>query len=316
MLRRVMKYIRDKELLKQGDKVLVCVSGGADSIALLDVLHRGGFDCIIAHCNFHLRGKESDRDEAFVRNIVGEWQATFSAHTRREAVDCSLPQQRLWVKHFDTTAYAKLHGLSIEMAARELRYQWFAELATQHSCQAIAVAHHQHDQAETILLNLKRGTGIRGLCGMRPKAHNPYKAIGSDIPIIRPLLCTTRDYIEHYLRDIRHLHWVNDSTNTDTTIKRNAVREQLKHYSKAEIEHIAATAEHMQGYVDWLEGKETREAGLAKLFEQLKDYGFAEIDKIYDAHQRGVGGKEFRSATHKAVIHKGEIIVERIQTKD
>jgi tRNA(Ile)-lysidine synthase TilS/MesJ len=111
------------------------------------------------------------------------------------------------------------------------------------------------------------------------------------------------------------LAWVEDSTNSDIQIKRNAVREQLKCYSKAEIEHIAATAERMQGYVDWLEGKETREAGQVKLFEELKDYGFVEIDKIYDALQRGVGNKEFCSATHRAVIRKGEIIVERLKAR-
>lgn len=296
MLRRVLKYIRDKELLKKGAKVLVCVSGGADSIALLDVLQRGGFDCVVAHCNFHLRGAESNRDEAFVKGLGDE-------------------AMKVHVKHFDTIGYAKANGLSIEMAARELRYQWFAEVAASEGCEAIAVAHHQNDQAETVLLNLKRGTGIRGLCGMRAKSENAYEAKSEGVSIIRPLLCTTRDYIEHYLRDIRGLAWVEDSTNSDIQIKRNAVREQLKCYSKAEIEHIAATAERMQGYVDWLEGKETREAGQVKLFEELKDYGFVEIDKIYDALQRGVGNKEFCSATHRAVIRKGEIIVERLKAR-
>ena len=293
MLRRVMQYIREKELLAQGDKVLVCVSGGADSVALLDVLQRGGFECIIAHCNFHLRGEESNRDEEFVKAMRRD------EARRREG-------ERLRIKHFDTEGYAQANGISIEMAARELRYQWFAEVAEAEGCKAIAVAHHQHDQAETVLLNLQRGTGIRGLCGMRAKSANPY---GGTVPVIRPLLCTTRDYIEHYLRDIRHLAWMDDSTNSDVRIKRNAVREQIKNYSKAEIEHIAATAEHMQGYVDWLEGRDTREAGQAKLYEELKDYGFAEINKIYDALQRGVGGKEFRSATHRAVIRKGKVVV-------
>ena len=284
MLRRVMKYIRDKELLEKGDKVLVCVSGGADSIALWDVLHRGGFECVLAHCNFHLRGEESDRDEAFVRRL-GEG---------------------VLVKHFDTEEYARANGLSIEMAARELRYKWFAQVAEREGCKAIAVAHHQNDQAETLLLNLKRGSGIRGLCGMRAKSDNPC---GGEVPVIRPLLCTTRDYIEHYLRDIRGLEWVDDSTNTDRTIKRNAIREQLREYSKAEIEHMAQTAEHMQGYVDWLEGRSSKEAGRAQLYEELKEYGFAEIDKMYDALQRGVGGKEFKSATHTAKIVGGKFAI-------
>ena len=300
MLRRVLKYIRDKELLEKGDRVLVCVSGGADSVALLDVLQRGGYECVVAHCNFHLRGEESDRDERFVREVIGE---------RLKAKG-----EKLWVKDFDTVGYAQEKGISIEMAARELRYRWFAEVAAETGCKAIAVAHHQNDQAETVLLNLKRGTGIRGLCGMRAKSHLGARSQEpgvKTIPIIRPLLCTTRDYIEHYLKDIRHLPWVDDSTNTDTSIKRNAIREQLKHYTKAEIEHIAATAEHMQGYVDWLEGRESQEAGRAKLYEELKDYGFTEIDKIYDALQKGVGGKIFRSATHQAEIRKGKIVVEK-----
>ena len=221
-----------------------------------------------------------------------------------------LEGERMIVKHFDTKEYARENGLSIEMAARELRYKWFAEVAKAEECKAIAVAHHQNDQAETVLLNLKRGSGIRGLCGMRAKSNNPY---GDKVPVIRPLLCTTRDYIEHYLRDIRHLAWVDDSTNTDTQIKRNAIREQLKGYSKSEIEHIAQTAEHMQGYVDWLEGIDSKEAGRAKLYEELKEYGFAEVDKIYDALARGVGGKIFRSSTHEAEIRKGKIEIREIK---
>ena len=302
MLRRVLKYIRDKELLEKGDRVLVCVSGGADSVALLDVLQRGGYECVVAHCNFHLRGEESDRDERFVREVIGE---------RLKAKG-----EKLWVKDFDTVGYAQEKGISIEMAARELRYRWFAEVAAETGCKSIAVAHHQNDQAETVLLNLKRGTGIRGLCGMRAKSHLGARSQEpgvKTIPIIRPLLCTTRDYIEHYLKDIRHLPWVDDSTNTDISIKRNAIREQLKQYSKAEIEHIAETAEHMQGYVDWLEGRESQEAGRAKLYEELKDYGFAEIDKIYDALQKGVGGKEFRSATHVATIKGRKLNINTIK---
>lgn len=301
MLRRVSKYIRDKGLIIRGDKLLVCVSGGADSVALLDVLLRAGYTCVVAHCNFRLRGEESDRDEAFVRTMVAEMAVRFGIEIA------------LHVQDFDTHTYAQECGISIEMAARELRYRWFALLAEAEDCRAIAVAHHQHDQAETVLLNLKRGTGIRGLCGMRAKSTNPYS--DNHIPVIRPLLCTTRDYIEHYLRDIRHLAWVEDSSNQDITIRRNAIREQLRQYSKAEIEHIAMTAEHMQGYVDWLEGKDTPEAGQAKLYEQLKDYGFAEINKIYDALHSGVGGKTFTSATHTAVLRKGKVEITELKTK-
>ena len=289
MLRRVTTYIRKHGLLVKDKPVLVAVSGGADSVALLDVLVRAGYNCIVAHCNFHLRGAESDRDEAFVRSI------------------CEQMKVPLEVQHFDTNAHAHALHISIEMSARDLRYAWFDEIARLHCCQAIVVAHHQNDQAETVLLNLKRGTGIRGLAGMRPVSANP--AAPDSVPVVRPLLCTTRDYIEHYLRDKRKLSWVNDSTNDDTTIARNAVREQLRSYSKAEIEHIAQTAEYIQGYIDLLEHKNTREAGIVQLYEQIREYNFAETDKIYDALQRGEGGKTFTSKTHQATIKKGKLCV-------
>ena len=289
MLRRVSTYIHKHGLLEKDKPVLVAVSGGADSVSLLDVLLRAGYKCFAAHCNFHLRGAESDRDETFVREL------------------CAQMGVELEVKSFDTILYARTQSVSIEVAARELRYMWFEETARAHGCQAVAVAHHQNDQAETILLNLKRGAGIRGLAGMRPKSTNPMAPDG--IPVVRPLLCTTRDYIEHYLRDKRHISWVTDSTNSDTSITRNAIRMQLKSYSKAEIEHMAQTAEYMQGYVDILENRNTREAGMARLYEKLRDCNFAEIDKIYDALQKGEGGKTFTSKTHKATIKKGKLCV-------
>ena len=289
MLRRVSTYIRQRELLNKSKPVLVAISGGADSVALLDVLLRAGYSCNAAHCNFHLRGAESNRDEAFVREL------------------CAQMNVPLEVAQFDTKTYAETHKVGIEVAARELRYTWFEQVGRAHDCQAVAVAHHQNDQAETILLNLKRGTGLRGLAGMRPISANPMKPEG--LPIVRPLLCTTRDYIEHYLRDKRHLNWVTDSTNSDLTFSRNAVREQLKSYSKAEIEHMAQTAEYMQGYVDIIDGKLTREAGISLLYEDLRDYNFTEIDKIYNALQKGEGGKTFTSKTHQATIKKGKLCV-------
>lgn len=275
MLRRVKKYIQDNGMLHEGDRVLVCVSGGADSIALLDVLLRGGYRCVVAHCNFHLRGEESDRDEAFVRRIVPEIAA------RRPY---NVEETPVYVKDFSTREYAEREHKSIELAARELRYQWFDELAHETGCAAIAVAHHQNDQAETVIMNLRRGAGLRGLCGMWPVASVPkavgeahkaldeahkaldeaakpldvaHKALdvaaepldGKEIKLIRPLLCTTHDYICHYLRDVRKIEWVEDSTNTDTHYTRNKVRAELSTWSKAEIEHVAKTAEIVRAEV-------------------------------------------------------------------
>ena len=289
MLRRVSTYIRQRRLLVKDQPVLVAISGGADSVALLDVLQRAGYKCVAAHCNFHLRGAESDRDEAFVREL------------------CAQMNVPLEVVSFDTSSYARAHHTGIEAAARELRYKWFDETAREKSCQAVCVAHHQNDQAETILLNLKRGAGLRGLAGMRPVSANPMAPEG--VPVVRPLLCTTRDYIEYYLRSKRGLKWVTDSSNSDLRISRNAIREQLKNYSKSDIEHMAQTAEYIQGYIDLLEGRNTREAGIAKLYEDIRGYGFAETDKIYDALQKGEGGKTFTSKTHKATIKKGKLCV-------
>ena len=228
MLRRVQKYMRDKCLPMPGSvRILVCVSGGADSVALLDVLLRSGYECVVAHCNFHLRGEESNRDENFVRQL------------------CATLCGRLYVKDFDTGSYAESAKCGIEEAARNLRYEWFDTLAKETGCGVIAVAHHQNDQAETVLMNIRRGCGLRGLCGMRAMAVNPVVR-DSDVYIMRPLLCTTHDYICHYLRDIRHIDWVEDSTNNDVKYKRNAVRNELSSWSKAEIEHICRLADLIQ----------------------------------------------------------------------
>ena len=233
-------------LLGDGAKVLVCVSGGADSVALLDVLLRAGYECVVAHCNFHLRGAESDRDEAFVRSLCSSLGARLRFTPEWLSRAGTIP---LYVRDFDTFSYARAQRMSIETAARELRYTWFGELAEQLGCEAIAVAHHQNDQAETILMNIRRGCGLQGLRGMRPKSNNGYgpraKGYGLRAPVIRPLLCTTHDYICHYLRDIRHIDWVEDSTNSDTNYKRNAVRQELQGWTKAEIEHLVTLCERL-----------------------------------------------------------------------
>lgn len=140
---RVQKFIDEAGLLMPGGKVLVALSGGADSVALLRVLMDINYSVVAAHCNFHLRGEESNRDEAFVRSLCE---------------DLSIP---LHVTHFDTSAYANERGISIEMAARELRYEWFEQLRIGLGIESIAVAHHRDDSVETFLLNLIRGTGIK-----------------------------------------------------------------------------------------------------------------------------------------------------------
>lgn len=268
----------------------MCVSGGADSVALLDVLHRGGYSCIVAHCNFHLRDEESNRDERFVREL---------------ATTYNVP---LFVQAFDTTDYAIAHHTSIEMAARDLRYRWFEQIAREQGCEAIAVAHHQNDQAETVVMNLLRGGGLRGLAGMRAKSPNPVT--GSEPMIVRPLLCTTHEYIVHYLQDIRHIGWVEDSTNTDTAIRRNGIRAWLSERSKGEIENICATAAYMQGYADIQDGRQTRARELVELYEQLKAYQPKDVEAIYEAMQRGESGKRFELNGATATVKKHGLTID------
>ena len=157
-LRKVQQFIEKHSLLSQGDSVLVALSGGSDSVALLLMLKRLGYHCVAAHCNFTLRGSESDRDEAFVTDF------------------CRQQQVILEVIHFDTRTYAANKHLSIEMAARQLRYDWFEKLYIKYGVSAVAVAHHRDDSVETFMLNLIRGTGINGLCGIRP--HNGHAELG------------------------------------------------------------------------------------------------------------------------------------------
>lgn len=195
LIQKVNQCISDKHLLNRHDRVLVALSGGADSVALLRVLLHEGYDCVAAHCNFHLRGAESDRDEGFVRAL------------------CERLSVPLEVVHFDTAAYAVQHNCSIEMAARELRYAWFEQVRQQTGASVIAVAHHKDDSVETFLLNLIRGTGIRGLRGITPVNGR----------IVRPMLEVSRAEILSYLQAIGQ-DYVTDSTNLETDFTRNKIR--------------------------------------------------------------------------------------------
>lgn len=194
----VAGFIEKENLFAGNEKILVALSGGADSVALLRVLLQLGYACEAAHCNFHLRGEESMRDEAFVRTLCEQ---------------CSVP---LHTVDFDTTGYAASHHLSIEMAARKLRYDWFEEIRLKTEAAVVAVAHHRDDSVETLLLNLIRGTGINGLKGIRPK--NGY--------IVRPLLSVSRDEITDYLNALGQAY-VTDSTNLQDEYTRNKIRLNL-----------------------------------------------------------------------------------------
>ncbi len=184
--------------------LLVAVSGGIDSMCLAEKVRLEGGPFAIAHCNFHLRGKESDGDEAFVK-----------AWADANGIPCH-------VRHFETSAYATEQGISVEMAARRLRYHWFGELCRQHGYSGVAVAHNANDNAETLLLNLLRGTGIRGLLGMKAEGFIPDPEF-SDIPLLRPLLGMTRADIEAFAAR-QGLSWREDATNALNDFKRNKIR--------------------------------------------------------------------------------------------
>ena len=195
LMRAMRQSISRYQLLEPHASVLVALSGGADSVALLLALQITEYHPIAIHCNFHLRGEESLRDEQFCRNLTAQLGIELEVH------------------HFDTRAYATTHGLSVEMAARELRYQVFEQEASKRGIEAIAVAHHLQDNVETLLGNLSRGTGLTGLRGILPKRGS----------IIRPLLDVHPKEIHDFLHLLRQ-PFCNDSTNQDTSIKRNAIR--------------------------------------------------------------------------------------------
>jgi len=211
--------------LPSGSLVLVALSGGADSTALLLVMKELGYSVRALHCNFHLRGEESDRDQAFVEEL------------------CRQNDVPLSVRHFQTEEEAKRRGISIEMAARDLRYAWFREELAHSKKEGteacIAVAHHRDDQAETLLLNLLRGTGLRGLAGMSPKHDG----------IVRPLLCLSREEILAYLEG-RGQAYVTDSTNSERIAQRNRLRldiiPMLRDINPSAIEHLCRACDNVR----------------------------------------------------------------------
>ncbi|MDR0768524.1 MAG: tRNA lysidine(34) synthetase TilS [Dysgonamonadaceae bacterium] len=298
MLQTIKHYIERNNLISQGDKIVVGLSGGADSTILLSILCRLGYDCLAAHCNFHLRAEESDRDEKFAYEFAASIRVPF------------------FKQDFDTRTVAKERGISIEMAARDLRYKWFEELRGNENAVAIAVAHHQDDSIETLLLNLIRGTGIKGLTGIKPRNGQ----------IIRPLLCVSKADILQYAQT-ENLPYMDDSSNRLPEFARNKIRLQalplLKTLNPSVNEALAQTMYNLNEaakiYDTEIEKEKksvfNKESGrihipLLKtfpspetlLFELLKDFGFGkevvfEIDKSINSQP----GKTFYSNTHRLV---------------
>ncbi|WP_455972188.1 tRNA lysidine(34) synthetase TilS [Bacteroides congonensis] len=308
---RIKQYIEKEDLFSSGSKILIALSGGADSVALLCILHAAGYPCEAAHCNFHLRGEESNRDEQFVRQLCKKYG--IHLHT----ID------------FDTTRYAAEKHISIEMAARELRYNWFEEIRNQCRADVVAVAHHQDDSVETILLNLIRGTGITGLLGIRPRNG----------VIVRPLLCINREEIMRYLQSIGQ-DYVTDSTNLEDEYTRNKIRLNLlplmQTINPSVKNSLIETGNYLSDvatiYNRYIEEAKTRIAtteGIricelvkepapeALLFEILHPLGFnsAQIkDIVHSLH--GQSGKQFSSKEWRVIKDREFLLLEKIQSED
>lgn len=331
MLEQFQAYINRYNLISEGDKVILALSGGIDSMVLADLLLKAKVEFVAAHCNFHLRGEESDGDEKFVRD-----------YAERNDIRC-------FVKHFDTEQYAAEQGISIEMAARDLRYAWFEELRQQLGYDKIAVAHHADDQAETFFINLLRGAGLNGLKGMKPQNG----------AIIRPLLWASREQIRQYAVESQ-ITWHEDHTNAESVYLRNKIRNQLlptfdelhpeaRQGLYKSLEHLASENElyrellkeklsqivEQNGDVQRLSFSKLVKAKVPEpaipeatrrvegpaysfqlLFEWLRQYGFNtdQCHFIYDAIGTGVGN-QYCSPTHCVVIGRDELQLSEIKAK-
>ena len=198
MVNQFLKYIHEQNLFHSPQRILLAISGGADSMLMLHLFVNAGFPIAVAHCNFGLRGAESNEEEQFVANY------------------CDQHNMVCHIEHFNTSEFALQEGLSIEMAARDLRYEWFNRLLDQYGYDFLATAHHQDDVIETFLINLSRGSGIKGLSGIQPNTNR----------IIRPMLFTNRAEITDYCQRMA-IAYRTDSSNLDSVYKRNLIRHQI-----------------------------------------------------------------------------------------
>ena len=330
MKQRVSEYIRKRGLLKPEGHYLVALSGGADSVCLLLLLKQLDYSVEAIHCNFHLRGEESDRDESFCRQL------------------CDEQQIKLHLVHFDTQAFAQLHKVSIEMAARQLRYRHFAQLCCDLQLQGVCVAHHQDDVAETVLMNLIRGTGIKGLSGIKPLQSMSFQLNGQDdstfhLPIIRPMLCVSRDEITDFLTQMGQTY-VTDSTNLIPDVQRNKIRLQvlplLREINPSVSRNIVETAENLAFADEYLDERVEQDLfGMYDeitlmaapntfsipvsrvnseylLYRMLNPYGFTsvQIKQIYSRLDAPTG-TEYYSDTHILVFDRGRLLIEETEKK-
>lgn len=304
-------FIKIENLFTKKDKILVAVSGGVDSVVLCELMHQSKFKFGIAHCNFGLRGKESEDDEKFVKKLADKYGVPF------------------YSKRFETDKYASDKKVSIQMAARELRYDWFEEIRKTKRYHYIATAHHQNDVVETVLMNLIKGTGIAGLHGILPKKNN----------LIRPLLFANREEIETFSKEHK-LKFREDSSNASDKYMRNKIRNQIIPVMKeinpslektfmGNVERFKEVEEIIKNYVgDYhyrngmisfardgaslgfeIETLKKEQYKLTILTGLLSKFDFTVdvIKEIKKALEKPITGKQFFSSTSKVLIDRGVI---------
>jgi len=309
MLQQLKAYIEKEKLFNiNQDHILVAVSGGADSMCLLYMLHKLDCKLSVAHCNFKLRGKESDEDEQLVKQVCLERGLTFHASS------------------FDTATYATDHSISIQMAARELRYTWFQELVQEYKYSAIATAHHLNDNVETLLLNLTKGTGINGLVGIAPKNRD----------IVRPMLFASKQQLLDYINE-HSIRFREDASNNSEKYERNYIRHTIipalktinpeveqalgrsisnfrfaqQEVNKKIASYRSKLLNPMQGgfyiYIKQLNGYPF---ALDILYQLLYPFGFntAQVTELF-TKQDVQSGKEFLSNSHRVIKDRDRLLI-------
>lgn len=317
-VKKISEIIASQRLIRDGATVVVAYSGGADSTALLVALKRLGYRCVGAHCNFQLRGAESDRDEAHCRRFARELEVEFET------------------MRFQTIEYARSHKISIEMACRELRYGWFDDVCDNYSAKTLAVGHHREDNVETFMLNMLRGTGVDGLTGM--SFSRPLTAY-STIDVVRPMLDITRFEIEKFLGR-EQVSFVVDSTNLESDFCRNKIRNELlpllrKLFPNAD-KGVRTTMSNLCHYREvaeqLIEEKVTQcfdsttgrlnlsrvdDTALAKevIYRVANRYGFTrgQVEDMAGSHQ---SGRRFFSDRAEAAVNKGDLLFSDVKPEN
>lgn len=314
MVEQFIKYIHEEKLFHSSQRILLAVSGGADSMLMLHLFTNAGFSVAVAHCNFGLRGSESDGDEQFVSEYCDKHNLAF------------------YVKRFNTQEYALEKGISIEMAARDLRYSWFAGLLSKHGLNLLATAHHQDDVIETFLINLSRGSGIKGLSGIQPKSGR----------IIRPMLFTNRAEILEYCQRMKIIYRT-DSSNQDIIYKRNLIRQEIlpllelvnpafRRNALKTIANLHETGELFQqrmseiksfvyfeddqGVMIHIEKLLSQNPLRTILFELIREFGFQaeQVDGILESLTKE-SGRQFFSDNYRLVKDREYLLISPYQVK-